>query len=149
MRKIVTIRMARVAVLTLLVAVACGCTEADFHPYSGAQGSNPTAVGSFIDTKYAVPVYYGYPPRGYRVLGEMEPETRGRFRNALAAAANRAPQYGADAIIVLSHEHHGEGAVGVGQSWGSVTPGQWWGGGTAFMAPIRVDQARVIFIKWL
>ena len=68
--------------LTLLVAVACGCTEADFHPYSGAQGSNPTAVGSFIDTKYAVPVYYGYPPRGYRVLGEMETETRGRFRNA-------------------------------------------------------------------
>src|SRR5258708_38354153 len=55
----------------------------------------------FIDTKYAVPTYYGYPPRPYRVLGQMDTETHGRFSDALAAAANRASQYGADATLVL------------------------------------------------
>jgi hypothetical protein len=31
----------------------------------------------------------------------MDTETHGRFRDALAAAVNRAPQYGADAMLVL------------------------------------------------
>jgi hypothetical protein len=93
-----TMRTNRIAPLALLTATLSGCfTEANYHPYGGAQGKNPTAAGSFIDTNYAVPTYYGYPPRPYRVLGEMDTETHGRYRDALAAAANRASQYGADA----------------------------------------------------
>jgi hypothetical protein len=67
----------------------------------------------------------------------MDTEPQGRFRDALAAAANRASQYGADAMLVLGHEHHGEGAVAVPV-------------GNAFMAaPIRAEQAKVLFIKWI
>lgn len=66
----------------------------------------------------------------------MDTSTMGRFRNALAAAANRAAEYGADAMIVLNHEHHGEGAV--------IVPA-----GNVFMAaPIREDEAKVLFVKW-
>src|SRR5258707_11755059 len=129
--QIVTMQNKRMAALALAAVTLSACfTEADYHPYSGAQGKNPTATGSFIDTKYAVPTYYGYPPRSYRVLGEMDTETHGRFRDALAAAANRASQYGADAMLVLGHEHHGEGAVAVPV-------------GNAFMAaPNGVDPAK-------
>jgi hypothetical protein len=132
-----TMQNKRITALALLTATLSGCfTQANYHPYSGAQGKNQTAAGSFIDTNYAVPTYYGYPPRPYSVIGEMDTETHGRFRDALAAAANRASQYGADAIIVLGHEHHGEGAM--------VVPV-----GNAFMAaPIRADEAKTLFIKW-
>jgi hypothetical protein len=126
------------AALALVAVTLSACfTEANYHPYSGVQGKNPTATGSFIDTKYAVPTYYAYPPRPYRVLGEMDTETHGRFRDALAAAANRASRYGADAMLVLGHEHHGEGAVAVPV------------GNAIMAAPIRADQAKVLFIKWI
>ena len=40
-------------------------------------------------------------------------------------------------MLVLGHEHHGEGAVAVPV-------------GNAFMAaPIRADEAKVLFIKWI
>jgi hypothetical protein len=133
-----TMRTNRIAPLALLTATLSGCfTEANYHPYAGAQGKNPTAAGSFIDTNYAVPTYYGYPPRPYRVLGEMDTETHGRYRDALAAAANRASQYGADAIVVLGHEHHGEGAVAVPV------------GNAIMAAPIRADEAKALFVKWI
>jgi hypothetical protein len=62
--------------------------------------------------------------------------SHGRFRDALAAAANRAFQYGADAMLVLGHEHHGEDA--------EADPV-----GNAFMAaPIRADEAKVLSIEW-
>jgi hypothetical protein len=48
--------------------------------------------------------------------GQMDTETHGRFQNALAAAANRAHQYGAGAMLVPGHEtsRGGCGAVPVG-----------------------------------
>jgi hypothetical protein len=67
----------------------------------------------------------------------MDTETHGRFRDALTAAANRASQYGADAMLVLGHEHHAEGAVAVPV------------GNTFMAAPIRADEAKVLFIKWI
>ena len=74
----------RIAMLGVFALSLCACfTQADYHPYHGAQGPNPTATGSFIDTKYLVPTYYGYPPHPYIVIGEMDTETMGRFRNAL------------------------------------------------------------------
>ena len=75
----------------------CGASK----PYPAKAGPQPeapawlTATGSFIDPKYALTTVI------LRVLGEMDTETHGRFRNALAAAANRASQYGADAMLVL------------------------------------------------
>jgi hypothetical protein len=52
----------KMAALALLSVALSACfTECDYHPYSGVQGKNPTATGSFIDTKYAVPTFYGYP----------------------------------------------------------------------------------------
>ena len=58
----------RMAVLALLMLALSGCfTEANYHPYSGVQGKNPTATGSFIDSNYAVATYYGYPPHPHLV----------------------------------------------------------------------------------
>ena len=71
-------------VFLLIVVVLTACESNDFHAYQGQQQHWPTATGAFIDTKYAVPAYYGYPPRPYTVLGSSDEETHGRFINALS-----------------------------------------------------------------
>jgi hypothetical protein len=136
---------------SLIVLIACKSN--DFHAYQGQQQHWPTAPGAFIDTKYAVPAYYGYPPRAYTVLGSSDEETHGRFSNALASAAEEAQKQGADAILVLSHAHHAEGSVGVTNGFGNVNAfgnsAFFTGTATTVNIPHRVDQAQVMLIKWV
>ena len=139
--------------LVVVVVVVIGCESNDFHAYQWQQQHWPTAPGAFIDTKYAVPAYYGYPPRPYTVIGSSDEETHGRFINALASAAEEAQKQGADAILVLSHAHNAEGSVGITNGFGNVNAfgnsAFFTGTATTVNIPRRVDQAQVMLIKWI
>src|SRR4030095_1144874 len=71
----------RIILLLLPILLLLGCAEdSHFIAYQGAQQNWPTAPGSMVETKFAVPVYYGLPPRKYRVMGELTAEEEGRWR---------------------------------------------------------------------
>ena len=80
----------------------CGCASHEFHPYVRQQQKCPTSPGAFVDSQYAVPVYYGYPAQRYMVIGYLAENSHGRFSNAVKEAANSAKQLGADAVLVES-----------------------------------------------
>ncbi len=106
-------------------AALAGCAMADFTPYVGAQQNWPTASGAFVATQYAVPVYYGLPPRPYIVLGYLDATTAPiRQRGVVEFAARRAKEIGGDAIIVQST---GRQYVGTYSSGGAFTSGNYSG----------------------
>jgi len=140
-----------ITVLGCVTLLLAGCATSDFRPYSGAQQVWPTSPGAFIETKYAVPAYFGLPPMPYEVLGYLNATTGISpllTRGGIKYAASRAKQIGGDAIIVL-----GEGA----QYLGTVSGGSGYtsyGGGSATSSyggasvPLYQDRASVIIIKF-
>ena len=107
-----------------LAAAVAGCALADFKPYVGAQQKWPTAPGTFMDTKYAVPTFYGPPSRPYRVLGYLDAKTAPvRRRGVVAFAARRAKELGGDAIVVLQEgiEHVGTYSTGSTYTSGQIS----------------------------
>ena len=88
----------------LFATVIGGCAVADFTPYQGAQQNWPVSSGTFVDNKYAVPVFYGAPNRPYVVLGYLNAETapvRSRRGAVVAFMARRAQELGGNGLIVL------------------------------------------------
>jgi hypothetical protein len=126
----------------------CGCASHEFHPYVGQQQKWPTSPGAFVDSQYAVPVYYGYPAQPYTVIGYLEETNHGRFSNAVKDAANSAKQLGADAVLL---ESHGKSSEPIGAlTNATITPS---GGnatvtGTTIIAHRHTDRATVVLIKW-
>jgi hypothetical protein len=132
-----------------LAVVLCACSSSDFHPYVGQQQKWPTSPGTFVDSQYVVPVYYGYPPRPYTVLGMMEKTSHGRHSNAVDDAAQEAKKLGADAVLVESHGSSSEPAAAFTNA--SITPigsGAMVTGST-IIARHHTDRATVLVIKWL
>ncbi len=94
-----------------------GCASADFKPYVGQQEEWQTAPGTFMDTKYAVPVYYGPPSRPYIILGYLDAKTAAVRRNGVVAfAARRAKELGGDALVVLVQGSEYAGTISNGSS---------------------------------
>src|SRR5205823_7715086 len=90
----------------LLIAVValslCSCASIDYTAYSGQQQNWPVASGSFVQTKFALPVYINGPPeRPYRVLGYIQVENATRGSASIKSAVNEAAKHGADAVILL------------------------------------------------
>ncbi len=80
----------------------CSCAGVEFHAWEGQQQKWPTSTGTLVDNRYAVPTYYGYPPRPYTVIGVIHSSTKRVNRFAiLSYAANRAKVVGADAILAM------------------------------------------------
>jgi hypothetical protein len=132
-----------------VVIVLCACSSSDFHPYVGQQQKWPTSSGTFVDSQYEVPVYYGYPPRPYTVLGMMEETSHGRHSNAIDDAAQEAKKLGGDAVLVESHGSSSEPAAAFTNA--SITPvgsGAMMTGST-IIARHHTDRANVLVIKWL
>jgi len=137
----------------LVALFLSGCALADFEPYSGQQQKWPTSPGTFVNNTYVVPIYFGYPPRAYNVIGYLDTTTAPiRHRGVVAFAARRAKELGADAIIVLSHGTEYAGTISSGSAF---TSGQFYGNGfnatttgTGFSAPLVFGKASVILIKW-
>jgi hypothetical protein len=110
-----------------LMLVAClflgGCAVADFTPYSGTQQNWPVSSGTFVDTKYAVPVFFGAPNRPYVVLGYLNAETapvRSRRGAVLAFMARRAQELGGNGLIVLGTNREYVGSVSSSSVTGNV-----------------------------
>src|SRR5216684_1155926 len=106
-----------ILISTSLLAVLSGCATSDFKPYSGAQQEWPTAPGGFIETKYAVPTYYGPPPRHYEILGYLDATAAPiRKRGVVRYASSRAKDLGGDAIIVLQEGAEYRGTYSSGEA---------------------------------
>ena len=137
------------SLIGVCMLLVCACASHEFHPYVGQQQKWPTSPGAFVDSQYAVPVYYGYPDRAYAVVGFLEQTSHGRFSDAVDDAANSAKKLGADAVLVESHGKSSE-AVGAFTN-GTITP---MGAGaavtgTTFIARRHTDRATVVLIRWL
>ena len=126
--------------VALLLLSGCGTT--DFHPYVGQQQNWPTSSGAFIKPGTAIPVYYGWPPRPYTVLGFMD--ATGSRHGVMDLAATKAKELGADAIVVMSR-----GTVYAGSTGGvagNVYAGSFYG--SSHSHAIYRGKATVLVIKW-
>src|SRR5436190_20809822 len=110
-----------------LVLLTCvflgGCAIADFTPYSGAQQNWPVSSGTFVDNKYAVPVFYGAPNRPYVVIGYLNAETapvRSRRGAVVAFMARRAQELGGNGLIVIGTGSQYAGSVSAGSVTGTM-----------------------------
>ncbi|PYI97969.1 MAG: hypothetical protein DME98_06200 [Verrucomicrobia bacterium] len=104
-------------------ALLAGCATADFTPYSGAQQNWPVATGGFMDTKYAVPVFYGTPNRPYEVIGYLKAETDA-YRNTrdqvVGFMARRARELGGNGLILVGTSSHYMGSASSASVYGNV-----------------------------
>jgi hypothetical protein len=106
----------------------CGCADVEYTAYSGAQQNWPVASGSFVQQKFALPVYLGPPDRPYRVLGYMETESAPLVvwetgkSESIKPAVKEAMKHGADAVVLLASGTNVKGfsTFSSGQ-WGSDT----------------------------
>src|SRR5256885_11080772 len=104
-------------------ALLAGCAVADFTPYRGAEQNWPVAPGAFVDTKYAVPIFFGPPNRPYDVLGYLNAETapvRSRRGAVAAFMARRAQELGGNGLIVLGTNRQYVGSVSSNSVSGNV-----------------------------
>jgi hypothetical protein len=142
-----------VPTLALFALLGGGCASANFTPYQGAQQQWPTAPGGFVETKHAVPVYYGPPPRPYDVLGHIDATTAPvRRHDVVPYAASQAKERGGDAIIVMQEgtEYAGTWMNGNARTSGTVS-GNRFDGNTSYQStatPMFKGKASVLVIKF-
>jgi hypothetical protein len=143
--------MKRLFLILGAAALLWGCETTEFLAYSGAQQNWPTAAGAMVDTKLAVPVYYGLPPRPYRVLGEIA-TSKGQTwawsdvqSEAMEQAADEAKKRGADAIVVVSRDASVTGYYSTGSA--TVVGNTAFGSGVTM--PVQTGHVRVTAIKFV
>jgi hypothetical protein len=140
----------KVKSLSLLRAclLFCACASHQFHPYVGEQQKWLTSPGAFVDSQYAVPVYYGYPAQPYTVIGYLEETSRVRLSNAVKDAANSAKQLGADAVLVESQGKSSEPMGALTNATITPSGGNATVTGSTIIARRHTDRATVVLIKW-
>jgi hypothetical protein len=97
------------------LALSLGCATAVVRPYVGDQQAWPTASGSIVSTRYALPVFTSLPPSPYEVIAEMR--IRSPFyaqpeEGHMPRLVKRAQEIGADALLFV------QGAVFFSTSYG-------------------------------
>jgi hypothetical protein len=137
----------------LFLLIGClllpGCAATEFTPYQGAQEDWRTAPGTFVDSKYSLPVYYGPPPRPYKILGYLSTgNTRTKGQN-LAAATSAAHKAGGDAIIVMQTGSEVAGVYSTGNAFATSQPGYSTATGYGIAIPIRDVTSSVVVIKFI
>jgi hypothetical protein len=130
-----------------LLLPACAATE--FTPYQGAQQDWRMAPGTFVDSKYSLPVYYGPPPRPYKILGYLSTgNTRTKGQN-LAAATSAARKAGGDAIIVMETGSDVAGVYSTANAVATARPGYATATGYGIAIPIRDVTSSVVVIQFI
>lgn len=110
-------------VIAFVALSLSGCSFIQFYPYEGVQKKWPTSEGSFADTGGKVPVYIGFPPRPYTLLGMVN----SNFAADAPQWAKRnqwchqAKKFGADAVVILTQEQAYAGTVGGGSAISSAS----------------------------
>ena len=134
---------------TSLLALLTGCYSVKFLPYSGEQQSWPTATGSFTAPKMPLPVYYGYPPKPYTYIGQIEVVARHPSVDVILVAAQQAKEHGADALLVIEDTERPIGSTGVGNGYAvGTSPNTAFGFGSSYSAVQYGGQTKAIAIKW-
>ena len=132
--------------LPFVLFLLSGCGTTTFYPYVGQQHNWPTSPGAFTKPGTTIPVYYGWPPRPYIVLGFIDAvQGRPRFApDVIELAAEKAKELGADAIVVRSrfarYAHTASGKSG-----------HIYGGnhhGSSYSKAVYRSKATVLAIKW-
>lgn len=93
---------------TAICAVAfTGCVNLRYSKYTGLDTSSrygpwPEGSGTMAETRFAVPIYRGWPDKPYKVLGSLSHEDPNARWNDdfFAAAANEAKKHNGDAVII-------------------------------------------------
>jgi hypothetical protein len=97
---------------TVLAAAICavaftGCVNLRYSKYTGRDTSSPygpwlEGSGTMTETRFAVPIYRGWPEKTYKVLGSLSHEdVNARWNDDFfAAAAAEAKKHGGDAVIM-------------------------------------------------
>lgn len=95
-----------------------GCSLEQYYPYEGIQKNWPVSEGAFAETGGKVPVYLGFPPRPYILVGMLKTN----FASDAPEWAKRsqwcyqARKFGADAVVILSQNQLYSGTIGGGSA---------------------------------
>jgi len=135
-------------ILPFLLLLLTGCYSLKYLPYSGDQQEWPVASGSFIATNGALPCYYGYPPRAYVVLAQIEVNSGTLLVDAMRVAASTARQNGADALCVLDDAARYGGSIGSGAGFGVANGRTVNSFGAGSSTAVYLSSAKVIAIKF-
>jgi hypothetical protein len=89
-----------------------GIADVDFVPYEGSQAGWKTSPGAMVDRRYRLPVYHGWPPKPYVVIGKISVSGAGGFtqtESAVRDAVATAQKHGSQAVIMLDQGKTSEG----------------------------------------
>jgi hypothetical protein len=70
MHKMPSMKLRPVVLFALLLS---GCADVEYTAYFGQQQNWPVASGSFVQTKFDLPVYFGSPDKPYRATRRQRP----------------------------------------------------------------------------
>jgi len=156
------IQAMRLFVLGVLLLTS-GCSTFNFTAYEGRQDQWKTGSSAFVQRDNGpLPVYIGYPPRPYDVLGFVTASGQQMaYKDIVTQAGIRAKRLGADAFIYYDEKRDFAGTVTSGSSFGTYTgnanyyaPGivNYSGfsssSGFSVSTPTFVNQISLVAIKW-
>lgn len=129
-------------------ALLSGCASSEFTPYEGSQTQWRVGEGAMVDRKYAVPVYYGPPPKPYVVMGMLATGNTRTASGNLASAADKARTLGGDAIIVMHQGTSSRGTYNTATATVVGTGNTATGYASGISVPITATDSSVVVVKW-
>jgi hypothetical protein len=91
----------------IFALISTGCVNLQYSKYTGHDtsepfGAWPISQGTMAETRFAVPVYRGWPEKPYQLLGSLSHEDPNARWNDdfFAAAARKAKGLNGDAVII-------------------------------------------------
>ena len=100
-------RFATLLAAAIYTLIGTGCLNLRYSKYTGRDASEPYGTwpispGTMAETRFAVPVYRGWPERPYQLLGSLSHEDpNARWNDGVfAAAAAQAKSLHGDAVII-------------------------------------------------
>ena len=101
------LRVTTILAAAIFALMSNGCVNLRYSQFRGRglsepYGSWPTGPGTMAETRFAVPVYRGWPEKPYELLGSLShPDPNAKWNDDFfAAAAKEAKQQGGDAVII-------------------------------------------------
>jgi len=110
----------RILSTLLCVCMLTGCIPIRYSKYTGHddssyQGTWPQGPGTMVESRFAVPVYRGWPEKPYQVLGSVSfPDPNKNWvqdEGIISVAASEAKKHNADAIIIRAGAEMGVSAI--------------------------------------
>lgn len=111
-----------------------GCANIQYHPYIGQQQDWQTSTGGFANEDYSIPIFDGFPPQPYHVLGALKVTTDQRG-NPDQWAAGTAHQHHADALMFLNTQSRYVGTLKTADAFAWAYGNNSGSSSTSFVSP--------------